>query len=77
VFRLSAVKQEPTETPSGVAGISGLLQAGEEVNIQQLGRELYTRPNTAGRPLDRLGAQLGKAVGAFNHTVSTMQSRVW
>jgi hypothetical protein len=31
VFRLSAVKQEPTETPSGVAGISGLLQAWEEV----------------------------------------------
>jgi hypothetical protein len=30
-FRLSAVKQEPTETPSDVAGISGLLQAGEEV----------------------------------------------
>jgi DNA recombination protein RmuC len=44
--------------------------------IQQLGRELYTRLSTADRPLDRLGAQLGKAVGAFNHTVSTMRSRV-
>ncbi|WP_459962097.1 DNA recombination protein RmuC [Nocardia sp. IFM 10818] len=44
--------------------------------IQQLGRELYTRLGTTGRHLDRLGAQLGKAVDAFNHTVSSVESRV-
>ncbi|WP_067688471.1 DNA recombination protein RmuC [Nocardia jejuensis] len=44
--------------------------------IQQLGRELYTRLGTTGRHLDRLGSQLGKAVDAFNHTVSSVESRV-
>ncbi|WP_067721817.1 DNA recombination protein RmuC [Nocardia yamanashiensis] len=44
--------------------------------VQQLGRELYTRLGTTGRHLDRLGAQLGKAVDAFNHTVSSVESRV-
>lgn len=44
--------------------------------VQQLGRELYTRLGTTGRHLDRLGSQLGKAVDAFNHTVSSVESRV-
>lgn len=44
--------------------------------IQQLGRELYARLNTTGSHLDRLGAQLGKAVEAFNQTVATVESRV-
>lgn len=44
--------------------------------IQQLGRELYTRLGTTGRHLDRLGAQLGKAVDSFNHTVASVETRV-
>ncbi|WP_460700433.1 DNA recombination protein RmuC [Nocardia thraciensis] len=44
--------------------------------VQQLGRELYARLGTTGRHLDRLGAQLGKAVDAFNHTVAAVESRV-
>lgn len=44
--------------------------------VQQLGRELYARLGTTGRHLDRLGAQLGKAVDAFNQTVTTVESRV-
>ncbi|MFF0491555.1 DNA recombination protein RmuC [Nocardia sp. NPDC004068] len=44
--------------------------------IQQLGRELYTRLSTTGTHLDRLGAQLGKSVEAFNQTVATVESRV-
>ncbi|QLY32734.1 DNA recombination protein RmuC [Nocardia huaxiensis] len=44
--------------------------------IQQLGRELYTRLSTTGKHLDRLGAQLGKAVDSFNHTVASVESRV-
>ncbi|MBU3063236.1 DNA recombination protein RmuC [Nocardia sp. NEAU-G5] len=44
--------------------------------IQQLGRELYTRLSTTGAHLDRLGAQLGKAVDAFNQTVASVESRV-
>jgi DNA recombination protein RmuC len=44
--------------------------------IQQLGRELYSRLSTTGTHLDRLGAQLGKAVDAFNQTVGSIESRV-
>ncbi|TSE02218.1 DNA recombination protein RmuC [Skermania sp. ID1734] len=44
--------------------------------IQQLGRELYNRLNTAGQHLDRLGSQLGKAVDSFNMTASSIESRV-
>lgn len=44
--------------------------------IQQLGRELYSRLGTTGRHLDRLGAQLGKAVDSFNHTVASVETRV-
>ncbi|MCX5043854.1 DNA recombination protein RmuC [Aldersonia sp. NBC_00410] len=48
----------------------------EAATIQQLGRELYARLGTAGRHLDRLGSQLGKAVDSYNHTVASMESRV-
>ncbi|WP_280336674.1 DNA recombination protein RmuC [Nocardia wallacei] len=48
----------------------------EMATVQQLGRELYTRLGTTGRHLDRLGAQLGKAVDAYNHTVAAVESRV-
>ncbi|MFI9509125.1 DNA recombination protein RmuC [Nocardia sp. NPDC052566] len=44
--------------------------------VQQLGRELYARLGMTGRHLDRLGAQLGKAVDAFNYTVASVESRV-
>ncbi len=44
--------------------------------IQQLGRELYSRLSTTGAHLDRLGAQLGKAVESFNQTVGSIESRV-
>ncbi|KAA0023931.1 DNA recombination protein RmuC [Antrihabitans cavernicola] len=48
----------------------------DAATIHQLGRELYSRLGTAGTHLDRLGAQLGKAVDSFNHTVASMESRV-
>ncbi len=44
--------------------------------VQRLGRELYHRLGTTGKHLDRLGTQLGKAVEAFNCTVSSVESRV-
>ncbi|WP_225725155.1 MULTISPECIES: DNA recombination protein RmuC [unclassified Nocardia] len=44
--------------------------------VQQLGRELYARLGMTGRHLDRLGAQLGKTVEAFNYTVASVESRV-
>ncbi|MGK8487134.1 DNA recombination protein RmuC [Nocardia asiatica] len=44
--------------------------------VQRLGRELYHRLGTTGKHLDRLGTQLGKAVEAFNYTVSSVESRV-
>ncbi|UGT65403.1 DNA recombination protein RmuC [Nocardia gipuzkoensis] len=44
--------------------------------VQRLGRELYHRLGMTGKHLDRLGAQLGKAVEAFNYTVASVESRV-
>lgn len=44
--------------------------------VQRLGRELYQRLGTTGKHLDRLGAQLGRAVEAFNYTVASVESRV-
>ncbi len=44
--------------------------------VQRLGRELYHRLGMTGKHLDRLGAQLGKAVEAFNCTVASVESRV-
>ncbi|WP_227996608.1 DNA recombination protein RmuC [Nocardia australiensis] len=44
--------------------------------VQQLGRELYARLGTTGKHLDTLGAQLGKAVEAFNRSVASVETRV-
>ncbi|MGV9744517.1 DNA recombination protein RmuC [Rhodococcus zopfii] len=48
----------------------------DAAQIHRLGRELYQRLGTVGTHLDRLGAQLGKAVDSFNLTVSSMETRV-
>lgn len=48
----------------------------DAAQIHRLGRELYQRLGTVGSHLDRLGAQLGKAVDSFNQTVSSMETRV-
>jgi len=44
--------------------------------IFELGRDLYTRLGTLGEHLDRLGRSLGRAVGDFNATVGSLESRV-
>lgn len=48
----------------------------DAARIHQLGRELYQRLGTVGGHLDKLGAQLGKAVDVFNLTVASMETRV-
>lgn len=45
--------------------------------IQQLGSELYSRLGTASEHLSKLGNSLDKAVGSFNSTVASMDSRVF
>ena len=44
--------------------------------VQQVGRELYDRLAGMGRHLDKLGRTLTGAVGAYNETVGSMESRV-
>ena len=44
--------------------------------VQQVGRELYDRLATMGRHLDRLGRSLTGAVGAYNETLGSLESRV-
>ncbi|MDQ3480052.1 MAG: DNA recombination protein RmuC [Actinomycetota bacterium] len=44
--------------------------------VHQLGRELYERLGTVGKHLDGLGRSLTGAVGAYNKTVGSMESRV-
>lgn len=44
--------------------------------VQQVGRELYDRLAGMGRHLDRLGRSLTGAVGAYNETVGSLESRV-
>jgi DNA recombination protein RmuC len=46
------------------------------VQIHTLGRELYARLATMGGHLTKLGAALGAAVGAYNRTVGSLESRV-
>jgi len=44
--------------------------------VQQVGRELYDRLATMGRHLDRLGRSLTGAVGAYNETIGSLETRV-
>jgi len=44
--------------------------------VQQVGRELYDRLAGMGRHLDKLGRSLTGAVGAYNETVGSLESRV-
>lgn len=44
--------------------------------VHQLGRELYQRLATVGRHVDTLGRSLGRAVGAYNEAVGSLERRV-
>ncbi|AKK08338.1 DNA recombination protein RmuC [Corynebacterium testudinoris] len=44
--------------------------------IHQLGRDLYTRLNTMGEHVNRVGRQLEKTVEAYNATLGSLDSRV-
>ena len=50
--------------------------AEDAARIQQLGLELYNRIGVVSTHLDKLGANLGKAVDSFNSTVGSVDSRV-
>jgi DNA recombination protein RmuC len=44
--------------------------------VFDLGRELYSRISKLGAKVDTLGRRLGSAVGAYNETVASLESRV-
>src|SRR3954451_17387329 len=44
--------------------------------VFDLGRELYSRISKLGAKVDTLGKRLGSAVGAYNDTVASLESRV-
>jgi DNA recombination protein RmuC len=44
--------------------------------VHRLGRELYQRLSTMGGHIDKLGRSLNTAVGDYNKTVSSLESRV-
>jgi DNA recombination protein RmuC len=44
--------------------------------VFELGRELYSRISKLGLKVDTLGKRLGSAVGAYNDTVASLESRV-
>lgn len=50
--------------------------AANAAEVHQLGRELYQRLATMGGHIDKLGRAIGGAVGAYNQTVSSLESRV-
>lgn len=50
--------------------------AANAAEVHQLGRELYQRLSTMGGHIDKLGRSLSSAVGAYNQTVSSLESRV-
>lgn len=50
--------------------------AANAAEVHRLGRELYQRLSTMGGHIDKLGRQLNNAVGAYNQTVSSLESRV-
>jgi DNA recombination protein RmuC len=45
--------------------------------VHQLGRELYQRLSTMGGHIDKLGRSLNNAVGDYNKTVSSLETRVF
>jgi DNA recombination protein RmuC len=50
--------------------------AANAAEVHQLGRELYQRLSTLGGHMDKLGRSLSNAVGSYNQTVSSLESRV-
>jgi DNA recombination protein RmuC len=50
--------------------------AANAAEVHRLGRELYQRLATMGGHIDKLGRQLNSAVGSYNQTVSSLESRV-
>lgn len=50
--------------------------AANAAEVNQLGRELYQRLATMGAHMDKLGRSLNAAVGSYNQTVSSLESRV-
>ena len=50
--------------------------AANAADVHHLGRELYQRISTMGGHIDKLGRALGNAVGSYNQTVSSLESRV-
>ncbi|HET6876508.1 MAG TPA: DNA recombination protein RmuC [Jatrophihabitans sp.] len=50
--------------------------AANAAEVHKLGRELYQRLSTMGGHIDKLGRSLTSAVGDYNKTVSSLESRV-
>jgi DNA recombination protein RmuC len=50
--------------------------AANAAEVHQLGRDLYQRLSTMGGHIDKLGRSLNNAVGSYNQTVSSLESRV-
>jgi DNA recombination protein RmuC len=50
--------------------------AANAAEVHQLGRDLYQRLSTMGGHIDKLGLSLNRAVGDYNKTVSSLESRV-
>ena len=50
--------------------------AANAAEVHQLGRELYQRISTMGGHIDKLGRAIGSAVGSYNQTVASLESRV-
>ncbi len=50
--------------------------AANAAEVHHLGRELYQRLSTLGGHIDKLGRSLSSAVGSYNQTVSSLESRV-
>ncbi|WP_375477006.1 DNA recombination protein RmuC [uncultured Jatrophihabitans sp.] len=50
--------------------------AANAAEVHKLGRELYQRLSTMGGHIDKLGRSLNNAVGDYNKTVSSLESRV-
>lgn len=51
--------------------------AANAAEVHQLGRELYQRLSTMGGHIDKLGRSLNGAVGDYNKTVSSLETRVF